>query len=384
MATHVTRTNPSLPDEVIFVILSRLPVKSLLRFRTACKSWLSLISSREFIKTHISISNNDPHHVHHHLLIRHRSDRSNRSNFTTCSVYSLHNESFTESMVDDFSGQTFKLDHPGDIKCVIGCCNGLVCVRSITCKGVFLFLWNPSTRKSRRLPKLDYMKTMSTKFWLCYDESDDDFKVFAMFNHRLGYKCKVAVYSLKSDFWRMIGDFRIGGLLYDGGKFSNGAIHWVVKRLEPVKSKIILSFDIQTETFREVLLPNNEGGTVLLKFDTFGEKLIVLIGYENIRSDFWVLEEYGVEKGWKKLFTIPHDEIGFLAMREPMYMYPKPFCIFENGDVLLHVNSAIVVYSTEHNTYKGLLDFGFGALQCPYSAFAVTTMSRLRDDRDRD
>lgn len=41
-----------LPEEMVFEVLQRLPVKSLLRFKSECKSWLSIISDPEFVKTH--------------------------------------------------------------------------------------------------------------------------------------------------------------------------------------------------------------------------------------------------------------------------------------------------------------------------------------------
>lgn len=108
MATHDTRPNPSLPDDVIYIILSRLPVKSLLRFKTVCKSWLSLISSRDFIKTHLSMSTNNPHYAHHHLLLS-RLDGFSHRYFTTCSVHSMLNESFSKSMFCDFGLELLSL-----------------------------------------------------------------------------------------------------------------------------------------------------------------------------------------------------------------------------------------------------------------------------------
>ncbi|KAL6204269.1 hypothetical protein ACLB2K_021537 [Fragaria x ananassa] len=45
-------------DAVIFDILSRLPPKSLLRFRCVCKAWRTLISDPYFIKEHLSRVNN--------------------------------------------------------------------------------------------------------------------------------------------------------------------------------------------------------------------------------------------------------------------------------------------------------------------------------------
>ncbi|KAL5721288.1 hypothetical protein ACHQM5_004948 [Ranunculus cassubicifolius] len=61
--------NPSLkyrvdlPVEMVFEILTRIPAKDLLRFKTVCKSWYSLISTRRFVKSHLA------HATREHLKI---------------------------------------------------------------------------------------------------------------------------------------------------------------------------------------------------------------------------------------------------------------------------------------------------------------------------
>ncbi|KAL7218697.1 hypothetical protein ACSBR2_011880 [Camellia fascicularis] len=62
----------NLPQEVLFDILARLPVKSLLQMRCVCKSWNSLINSPIFITSHMNqtLSNNN----NELLLLRHHND----------------------------------------------------------------------------------------------------------------------------------------------------------------------------------------------------------------------------------------------------------------------------------------------------------------------
>ncbi|KAF3625851.1 putative F-box/kelch-repeat protein-like isoform 2 [Capsicum annuum] len=58
----------NLPEEVITEILLKLSVKSLLKFRSVCKSWLSLISSREFVKSHLLLSATNKDYTHHGVI----------------------------------------------------------------------------------------------------------------------------------------------------------------------------------------------------------------------------------------------------------------------------------------------------------------------------
>ncbi|XP_059312506.1 F-box/kelch-repeat protein At3g23880-like [Lycium ferocissimum] len=61
---------PNLPAELITEILLNLPVKSLLKFRSVSKSWLELISSNEFVKTHLLLSASNKNYTHHGLMFK--------------------------------------------------------------------------------------------------------------------------------------------------------------------------------------------------------------------------------------------------------------------------------------------------------------------------
>ncbi|KAL3506363.1 hypothetical protein ACH5RR_031745 [Cinchona calisaya] len=60
---------PNFPHELLIEILSRLPVKSLVKFKCVSRIWLSLISSPHFIKTYLKISSNLDGFSHHCLIL---------------------------------------------------------------------------------------------------------------------------------------------------------------------------------------------------------------------------------------------------------------------------------------------------------------------------
>lgn len=44
---------PNLPEDIVNSILLNLPVKSLFRFKSCCKSWCSSVDDADFIKLHL-------------------------------------------------------------------------------------------------------------------------------------------------------------------------------------------------------------------------------------------------------------------------------------------------------------------------------------------
>lgn len=62
----------SLPEDVLIEILSRLPVKSLIRFRRVCKIWYDLLKSLNFISKHVKNYNVN----HSHLVVKRNDDQT--------------------------------------------------------------------------------------------------------------------------------------------------------------------------------------------------------------------------------------------------------------------------------------------------------------------
>ncbi|XP_058203832.1 F-box/kelch-repeat protein At3g23880-like [Rhododendron vialii] len=315
---------PDLPHEIIVEILSRLPVKTLMRFRCVCESWRSLISDPKFAKTHLSLASSNTDYTHRRLLLRSDDDPHD---FKSCSIFSIMYE-----RCDAAVGLDFGLDGVR----IVGSCNGLVCM---TFGLKTLFIWNPSTRKFRILPDIEVpwwnrcTVYQRSRFPVCgfgYDESIDDYKVVLIFQAQVNweYKNTVAVYTSRTDSWRTIGDcpHQVNG----SGKFVSGALHWIGH----VEIKdIIVSFDLAKETYGEVSQPDYiHFANRYLTMEVLSGCLCMLCDYDGLGVELWVMKEYGIRESWTMLFDIYDDSHELIHGKN---LSPK--CISKNGDVLMVV-----------------------------------------------
>ncbi|KAL8106237.1 F-box/kelch-repeat protein At3g23880-like [Apium graveolens] len=341
--TKASRPNPSLPEELILEILQWLPVITLLQFRSVSRLWLSLISSLDFIKTHVSKSVKDPNFTHSKLIL---SSTNPHFNIKNCCVNELLNGVVCEAVEVDYP-----MKNPHNSVWIVGCCNGLVC---LAIEEDSLFLWNPAMRKSRRLRscEMNLRYGCYIVYGFGYDESEDDFKVvgiFCVFRNVGTYETEVKIYSSKSDVWRRIEEFPFGIPLDDSGKFANGALHWAASRdirSDSPDSWIIVSLDVKRERYGEVAQPKYGDGTYNLTLGILDRCLCVLCNYESTRADVWVMKEYGVKESWTKLVSIPY-------VGEPsVFQYSVPLCISANGDILVELGSRILLYNFKDNVFK--------------------------------
>ena len=203
-----SRSVPTLLTEIIFEILLKLPVISLLRCKAVCKEWYALISDKRFIKTHYSLSSTNNNFAHLVFFSGNYHEK-----LKSCPI----NDILFDNSVNN------ALEYP--FKCssryysqnrIVGSCNGLLCIYH---EGALL-IYNPSTRILNRL--YYGFNYWDAQFGFGYDELNDDYKVVAI----LYDAKKVKIYSLKTGKWKNICDFPKCYDLIARGIFSNGVLHW--------------------------------------------------------------------------------------------------------------------------------------------------------------
>ncbi|XP_058198239.1 F-box/kelch-repeat protein At3g06240-like [Rhododendron vialii] len=280
-----------IPQEILTDILSRLPVKSLCRFKCVSPSWNSLISDPYFAKTHLN-----------------RTKTQNIVISSSLNLYSIdvHNANPTATNLDFPT-----LEQHVANKRVKGwsSCDGLLLVPYID-NSNFLLL-NPSTSERKELPALpfalDPVGTSSYAYGVGYNSSTDDYNVVMLScNHTGSVQSKISivdVYSLKTNAWRRIQHtpYVVGTSCFCGGVFLNGCLHWLCWR---TGSYAICAFNLLDQIFREVPMPASLcGGCRILRFfvEVVGGFLYLVKRRASCKSEVWKMEEYGVGESWTKL-----------------------------------------------------------------------------------
>ncbi|KAK8988027.1 hypothetical protein V6N11_065626 [Hibiscus sabdariffa] len=234
------------PEEIIVQILSRLPVKSLCRFKCVSKAWRNLISSSQFVKLQLN-----------------QSVKSNR-----LTVYVMCNW----------------LGFPGGYWLHATACCALLFILQ---KPLSWSIHQPE-KPRRFFPNLVPKSKPRLVAGFGYDALHDDYKVVKIDG-------TVDVYSLKKGAWSCIGDFPhhiIGDAVH-----LNGVIHWIT-RYGSETALSITALDLTKQEFHTVSLAD----LVPVQLYAMGGNLCV--GYYRRGQavyEFWVMEIYGKEESWKRI-----------------------------------------------------------------------------------
>ncbi|KDP38913.1 hypothetical protein JCGZ_00670 [Jatropha curcas] len=279
----------NLPVEVMAEIFCKLPIKSIIRCTSVCKSWNSLIKNPNFIHTHLKKPKLQ--------LILHRFPVASIGSIEQRYTLRFDDKKFTDYMPVLYPKTVGHYLH------VAGSCNGVVSLHS---RCLFV-LWNPSIRKSFFVPQPNFVYFSSccrSFIGLGFDDSTNDYKLLRFMSCPT-FQFKAELYSLNSNSWRDITDivpteFYIADYVVPA--FVNGALHWPVTHWNEKEARtFVMVFDLKDEVFHEIMLPeclvNLDSAYIFLK--AFEESTIAVIDDKN--SDIWVMKDYGAAGSWVKL-----------------------------------------------------------------------------------
>ncbi|KAL4367511.1 hypothetical protein GQ457_05G034640 [Hibiscus cannabinus] len=341
-----------LPEMLVWDILSKLPVKSLARFKCVCKPWSSSFQTPLFITQH-HLTND-----HLNLLVK-RCDGPNFSDLCYFSQLSTEKgQNFSPRQ--NIHLPVFEIEYYNHFVTVHGPHNGILCLdfdANIIC------LWNPSTREFKVLPQSSIQRpplaadTSFSGLGFGYDSQTDDYKVVRFIDNAFEYHCygnsyylettyQVDLYSLKGNSWKEISDPIIdrGVNVRDTtllDNYVNGFYYWLATAPQ---GYIILSFDMVNEMFSTLPLPEFDGG--------FEQCHLHLLNYNGLLGasvypsegtlksfDLWVMNGF-----WTKQFSI-----------ESVPGVERPLGFWKNGELLLDSSdNELVLFDPSTREFKNL------------------------------
>lgn len=343
----------NIPDEIVLLhILSWLPVKSLLQFRLVCKGWCGWISDPQF-----KFSS-----ARRRILVLSKIEKKFRqSDYILC--------------IDQEDGSVERICHPWrkeDLPAsgrgrllfrLLGFCNGVLLVSL----GSSVFLWNPLTRVCEEVLKY---KSLSPRYdehvmsALCYDSSNDDYKVVIGLMDETSAGCYVCdadtpvkFCSLRKKCWAEVDFHYTITSRSNYGPLVNGNQHWLSER-EDQYEKTIIYFDGGCDKFSEVPLPEQYKiqAKVVGGLGNLDGCLSLAVCDDEGGIELSVMKDYGVKESWTSLFKCLDSPFGHVQLH--------PLCITKDGEVLMVKDlKEIVAYSPQKKLLRSIFSKnGIGAV----------------------
>ena len=285
-----------IPEEIIVEILSRLPVKSILKFKLVCKLWNSLLSDPRF-----SLATKGREHA-----------------IFWCSGKRCFSSLDHQYAIREIPRQCWDQRHLD----FLGSCNGLVLFSTYDTRYdcysyCYFYLLNPSTRSFRGLinfgRRILYGENRITDYpvayGFCFDKLSDDYKAIMVYYSSSSFPSQRAlVFSLKRG--TTLRDVSLPYMLRGTGVLANGNLHWIdVNGQEIIGSDLMVCFDETTNRFSKLPTP-----AVVRGGNKHIYRLVVLdgclcmsrytAGIYTFKCELFVMREYGVKESWATLCAI--------------------------------------------------------------------------------
>ncbi|XP_021759190.1 F-box/kelch-repeat protein At3g23880-like [Chenopodium quinoa] len=283
---------PTLPDFLILEeILPRLPVKSLIRFKSVSKCWLSSISFPKFAKSHLKFSSS-----HSKFLILTENNREWKNEFFLLD----YNEN--NCNVNEFVQLVFDngCDDPITFMELVGSCHGLVCFY-VRKDPKFFFVWNPATRCSRKIMiPVAHDKAMHYGCEFYYDPSHDEYMIFGSFSAPGDFYVHFHVFSLSSGIWKRISnlDKHFQLIVLGNTLLVDDTIYFC-----SFINNHIVGFDLVNEEIKELPSMNWLSRYYRARLLRLRGCLSLLCYTSDDLLDVWILNNSRDWNSWQKLFS---------------------------------------------------------------------------------
>ncbi|KAM7492943.1 hypothetical protein LguiB_027552 [Lonicera macranthoides] len=297
----IRRTTMILPQEIIEEVLSRLPVKSILRFKCVSKRWLSVLSDSNF-----------------NLFYKRKaiSVLAIATNGKIPSLYSIDDDNASSIKAFSLNVPPLILEEYNNLnrywqRTISNACNGLVLLRII------------------------YIFYYTSGIGLCYDANIDDYKALVIIypvykTHRVFVSC------LKRKRWVEITHVPFDVRDSIRGPLMNGHIHWTF-------GTTIAYFEETRNTFEALPSPPDHHQYSIIGSGVLDECLCLARRRRCIIEDdveVLAMKKYGVAESWTTLYVLSilnisrcfwllcpllstnnREEVLFMSNREEIWAY---------------------------------------------------------------
>ncbi|CDP16131.1 unnamed protein product [Coffea canephora] len=235
-------------EDILLQILPYLPPKSLLRFQSVSKKWLSIISNPTFRRLHLRV--NPTTATSAFILFRKIKNMAPELNFI-----SSH-----EDYVNPMGNIVSNLNNLFENADILGLhsCNGLLCVKfCFNYDSIEFVVYNPTTNKYRLIPRLKKIveeRLLQTSVVnIAFDPLNPaQYTLVCVITDHFESEYRFIVYSSETGFWRESVkrlDIYTEKYYFDRGVLWNGGLHWATQWGSTV------CFDIDHECVRSTM-PN--------------------------------------------------------------------------------------------------------------------------------
>ncbi|EYU31487.1 hypothetical protein MIMGU_mgv1a019823mg [Erythranthe guttata] len=345
-----------LPVEILEELLSWLSVKDLLRFKSVCKKWNSIISSQHFINLHLKKSISTPS--------RHRIFMPYRETFATVDYYGkdLDSDRKRPSVFMPRPEETIGKFLGG------GTCDGLLCyLDRVTLR---MCVWNPALRLSKTLDlKIPGIVRTLLFFWFGRESYDDEYKVVVGIRGRTESRNRTYLIKPFSDNCVTESTQSETDDLYfrsfDEGTLLRGTVHWltVSPRINTVGSIgqcAVFTYNLGSRTLGKLSTPVGLDSNGVI-----GVMNGCLSAVYNARRggcpiyEVWVMKEYGVKESWTKFMNISPR----ISDRISSSTRLKFVGVTDKGDLIVSCapNFELLIYNVVENKSKTLVNYGNGS-----------------------